>query len=150
MTRPASKRRSGSLGVKNITGASESGVLRPRVDDLVAGLGNPVGNERRLFLSGLLQAAESSRAPVLACSYTAICSASFRKEKRWRNAPAALTPPSSLVDRSSLFRDRGVALDTGILPDFSIDQALRDLKTRGELRGGQVARVMVIGPDSIH
>jgi hypothetical protein len=45
-----------------------------------------------------------------------------------------------------LFRDRGVSLDTGIFPNFSIEQALRDLKNRGVLREGQVARVAVIGP----
>ena len=38
------------------------------------------------------------------------------------------------------------SLDTSILPDFSLDQTLRDLKTRGVLREGQVARVAVIGP----
>jgi SAM-dependent methyltransferase len=50
------------------------------------------------------------------------------------------------LDRSSLFRDRGLSLDTGIIPDFSIEQTLRDLKQRGVLREGQVARVAVIGP----
>ena len=54
--------------------------------------------------------------------------------------------PSSLLDRSSLFRDRGLSLDTGIFPGFSIEQTLRDLKERGALREGQVARVAVIGP----
>ena len=53
---------------------------------------------------------------------------------------------SRALDRSSLFRDRGVSLDTGIIPDFSIEQTLRDLKKRGVLREGQVARVAVIGP----
>ena len=48
--------------------------------------------------------------------------------------------------RPGLFRDRGVSLDTGIFPNFSIDQALRDLKNRGVLHEGQVARVAVIGP----
>ena len=42
--------------------------------------------------------------------------------------------------------DRGVSLDTNIFLDFSIEQALRDLKNRGVLREGQVARVAVIGP----
>ncbi len=45
-----------------------------------------------------------------------------------------------------MFRDRGVSLDTGIFPDYSIEQTLRDLKKRGVLRDGQVAGVAVIGP----
>ena len=37
--------------------------------------------------------------------------------------------PASPLDRASLFADRGVSLDTSILPDFSIEQTLRDLKS---------------------
>jgi hypothetical protein len=50
------------------------------------------------------------------------------------------------LDRSSLFRDRGISLDTGLFPDFSVEQTLRDLEVRGVLREGQVSRVAVIGP----
>ena len=54
--------------------------------------------------------------------------------------------PGSLLDRGSVFRNRGVSLDTAILPNFLVEQALRDLKKRGLLREGQVARVAVVGP----
>jgi hypothetical protein len=36
--------------------------------------------------------------------------------------------------RPELFRDRGISPDTNIFPDFSIEQALRELKNRGLLR----------------
>jgi SAM-dependent methyltransferase len=45
-----------------------------------------------------------------------------------------------------VFRDRGVSLDASILPNFSIEQALRDLKSRGLLKDGGVVRAAVIGP----
>jgi SAM-dependent methyltransferase len=54
--------------------------------------------------------------------------------------------PAALLDRASLFQDRGVSLDTSIFASFSIEQALRDLKQRGLLSEGQVARAAVIGP----
>ncbi len=57
-----------------------------------------------------------------------------------------VTDPASRLDRASLFSDRGVSLDTSILPNFSIDQTLGDRKKRGVLREGQTARVAVIGP----
>jgi hypothetical protein len=61
--------------------------------------------------------------------------------------PDAVPDPAAIFNwRPGLFRDRGVSLDTGIFPNFSIEQALRDLKKRGVLREGQVARVAVIGP----
>jgi len=61
--------------------------------------------------------------------------------------PEAVPDPAAIFNwRPGLLRDRGVSLDTGIFPNFSIEQALRDLKKRGLLREGQVARVAVIGP----
>jgi hypothetical protein len=61
--------------------------------------------------------------------------------------PDAAPDPAAIFNwRPGLLRDRGVSLDTGIFPNFSIEQALRDLKNRGVLREGQVARVAVIGP----
>src|SRR6202042_543553 len=61
--------------------------------------------------------------------------------------PDAVPDPAAIFNwRPGLFRDRGVSLDTNIFPDFPIEQALRDLKNRGVLREGQVARVAVIGP----
>jgi len=61
--------------------------------------------------------------------------------------PDAVPDPEAIFNwRPGLLRDRGVSLDTGIFPNFSIEQALRDLKKRGVLREGQVARVAVIGP----
>jgi hypothetical protein len=43
------------IRVEDLSEASKNRTLRARVDDLVAGLGNPAGNERLVFLGGLLQ-----------------------------------------------------------------------------------------------
>ncbi len=134
------------IKVENLSEASKSGVLRTRVDDLVAGLGNPAGNERLVFLSSLLRSrAIDPGAPTGVFIYSNLQRV-LQERKALAERAADANPPASLLDRSSLFRDRGVSLDTGILPDFAIDQALRDLKTRGVLHEGQVARVAVIGP----
>ena len=134
------------IRVDSLTEASKSGLLRARVDDLVASLGNPAGNERLVFLSALLQSRGiDPGAPTGVFIYSNLQRV-LQERKALAERAAGANPPTSVLDRSSLFRDRGVSLDTGILPDFSIDQALRDLKTRGVLREGQVARVAVIGP----
>jgi SAM-dependent methyltransferase len=73
-------------------------------------------------------------------------SAAARSAASLDSAKGADAAPSTLVERSELFRDRGVSLDTGILANFSVDLALRTLKDRGVLKPGQVARVAVIGP----
>ena len=133
--------------VENITEASKTGALRARVDDLVAGLRSPGDNGRLVFLSGLLRskgidpAAPGEPGVFLYKNLERVL-----QERRTIAERAAEAKPTSLLDRASLFSDRGVSLDTSILPDFSIEQTLRDLKRRGVLREGQVTRVAVIGP----
>ncbi len=140
-----------------LTEASKAGVLRARVDDLVAGLRNPGDNERLIFLQRFLRSQGidpgTSGGPketgvFILQNLQRVIQERRTLAERAADAKADTKPddPSSLLDRSSLFRDRGVSLDTGIFPDFSIDQTLRDLKQRGVLREGQVARVAVIGP----
>ncbi len=146
-----------SMQGDGIAKASKSGVLRARVDDLVAGLRSPGDNERLIFLQQLLRGqgidAGASDGPqrtgmfILQNLQRVVQERKIIAERAAdANADAKPDDPSSLLDGSSLFRDRGVSLDTGIFPDFSIEQTLRDLKQRGVLREGQVARVAVIGP----
>jgi SAM-dependent methyltransferase len=135
------------IKVENITEASKSGALRARVDDLVEGLRHPGDNERLVFLSSLLRTkAIDPSVPGQTGVFLYNNLQRVLQERRSIAERAAEAKPASLLDRASLFSDRGVSLDTSILPDFSIEQTLRDLKQRGLLREGQVARVAVIGP----
>jgi hypothetical protein len=146
------------IKVENLTEASKAGILRARVDDLVAGLRSPGDNERLTFLNGLLRSQgidPSAPGPTGVFIYNnlgrviqEIGTLAKRAEeaKQLTKSDAAPDPSAIFNWRAGLFRDRGVSLDTGIFPNFSIEQALRDLKNRGVLREGQVARVAVIGP----
>lgn len=132
---------------EGITEASKSGALRARVDDLVAGLRNPGDNERLIFLQRLLRnQGIDPDDPKAAGVFILQNLQRVVQERRTLAERAAHAKPSSPLDRASLFRDRGVSLDTSILPNFSIEQTLRDLEARGILREGQVSRVAVIGP----
>jgi hypothetical protein len=150
------------IRMESLTEASKAGILKARVDDLVVGLRDPGDNERLEFLSALLRAkgmnpgttdgAHDTGVFVLTNLQRVVQEAQTfaqRAEKAAasmsRTDPAG-ADPSALLDRASLFADRGVSLDTSIFPNFSIEQTLRDLKQRGILREGQVARVGVIGP----
>jgi len=145
------------IRIEDLTEASKSGVLRARVDDLVAGLRNPGDSERLVFLRALLRKEGLEPETPEGAQKTGVFIYNNLKrvvEERRTIAERAdeatrLTQrddPAGLLDRASLFSDRGVSLDTSILPNFSIDQTLGDLKKRGVLREGQVARVAVIGP----
>jgi hypothetical protein len=137
------------IRIEDIAKASKSGALRMRVDDLVEGLSNPGGNERLGFLSALLRS--KGLDPEVPGETGVFIYSNLQRvlqEKRTLadRAREAQRLPASPLDRLSLFQNRGVSLDTGIFPDYSIEQTLRDLKQRGVLREGQVARVAVIGP----
>ena len=151
------------IRVESFTEASKSGLLRTRVDDLVAGLRNPGDNERLIFLNGLLRSQgidPGSPGETGVFIYTNLQRVLQEMEtlsKRAEEAKRLIKPDAGRPDaapdaaaifnwRPGLMRDRGVSLDTGIFPNFSIEQALRDLKNRGVLREGQLARVGVIGP----
>ena len=151
------------IKVEAFTEASKAGVLRARVDDLVAGLRSPGDNERLTFLNGLLRSqgvdpnSPGESGVFILKNVGRVLQEmeilSKRAEEAKRLVKPDVGPPDAVPDPAAIFnwrpgllRDRGVSLDTGIFPNFSIDQALRDLKNRGVLRPGQVARVAVIGP----
>ncbi|HEY4359771.1 MAG TPA: hypothetical protein VGN17_02325 [Bryobacteraceae bacterium] len=151
------------IKVENLTEASKAGILRARVDDLVAGLRNPGNNERLVFLSDLLRSirvnpnSPGETGVFIYKNLQRVIEEMGTLAKRAEEAKRLVQPdavqangapdPSAIFNwRPGLFRDRGVSLDTRIFPNFSIELALRDLKKRGVLREGQVARVAVIGP----
>jgi hypothetical protein len=144
-----------SMQGEGIREASKAGVLRARVDDLVAGITNPGDNERLVFLQHLLKSQGINLANPRQTGVFILQNLQrvVQERKTFADRAAADSKaagsgenPSVVLDRFSLFRDRGVSLDTSIIPDYSIDQTLRDLKERGVLREGQIARVAVIGP----
>ena len=151
------------IKVEGLTEASKAGTLRARVDDLVAGLRSPGDNERLTFLNGLLRSqgidpgGPGETGVFIYNNLQRVIQEMATLSKRAEEAkrlvepdvvqPDAVPDPAAIFNwRPGLLRDRGVSLDTGIFPNFSIEQALRDLKNRGVLREGQVARVAVIGP----
>jgi hypothetical protein len=149
------------IKVEALTEASKAGVLRARVDDLVAGLRSPGDNERLTFLNGLLRSqgidpsSPGETGVFIYNNLQRVLQEISTLAKRAEEAKGLIQPaqPNAVPDpaaifnwRPGLFVDRGVSLDTGIFPNFSIEQALRDLKKRSVLREGQVARVAVIGP----
>jgi SAM-dependent methyltransferase len=146
------------IRMEGITEAAKAGIVRARVDDLVAGLRSPGDNERLIFLGGLLRSMGVDPGAADGTQKTGVFIYDnlqrVLQERRTLAERAAEAEkglnrpddPTSRLDRASLFSDRGVSLDTSILPNFTIDQTLSDLKKRGVLREGQAVRVAVIGP----
>ncbi len=137
------------IRVEDLARATRDGTLRGRVEDLLEGLRSPGPNERLRELARLLRRngvdPEGSRTSADAGVFLYKNLERVLKERQALAQRASAAAGDGLA-RGSVFRDRGVSLDTGIFPNFSIEQTLRDLKQRGLLRAGQVRRAAVIGP----
>ena len=124
-----------------------SPVLKGRIDDFMAALASPAGNERVQLARQVIERNGMNPA-------TAQGTLRVRKYLEDRaavvgsavHASTLLDPNAPLVDQVTIFRDRGLSSDTSILIDFGIEKALEDLKSNGLLKPASVLRVAIVGP----
>src|SRR5262249_39114256 len=114
------------ISVEDIAEASRSGLLRGRLDDLIAGLGNS-GDERLSYLREvLLKQGVRLQEPGAAGKFILDNLSRVLREKvalAQRAESAKQDPtksPEAFSESANLFRDRGISLDTTILPNFGI------------------------------
>jgi hypothetical protein len=120
------------MNIDTLAEQTRAGILRARLDDLLRGLNSPGKNERLALVRRLVDAKKSDKP-----------TGTFILE----NLQRVLNERAAFAARSERqFRDRGVSLDTTILPNLAIEAALQQMKMRGLLRAGQVVRAAVIGP----
>lgn len=129
--------------------------LDRRLADLLGAIAAGRGGERVALVRALLET-EGIRLGVLkgregAAVWILENVARVRREQaalaaeleRTRRLPDAT---SRLAVRSTVFRERGIALDTSLRPAFAFEEALAGALARGLLRKGSVRRVAVVGP----
>lgn len=140
-----------------LTGATSAqrAILDARLRDLIAALQSPGADERRLFARSVLArkgfalgtAAARERVADHLLAEVARTSGEQATWAREIEAARRLNDTSAeFAARSRLFRDRGISLDTSLLPGFAIERALRELRARGLLAPGAVRDVAVLGP----
>ena len=130
-------------------------VVQARVTDLVQALRNPGNNERIIFLRSLLRSRgvdpgnsagyDQTRNFVLENLQRVVQEQNIIREQV-DQAGHESSQETALSERSRVFRDRGISLDTTILSSFGIDGALRDMTDRAILPKGSITRVAIIGP----
>jgi len=49
-------------------------------------------------------------------------------------------------DRSQMFQDRGISLDSNLWPDYDLDVQFRQMAAKGMLRPGSLRKVAIVGP----
>jgi hypothetical protein len=145
---------SGAAGDRDLVVQRAIELISGRLDDMTEALAAPGTDERRLFARAFLQrnglrfASVTDRRNVRDYLLAAIMRMASEQEQidQELGATSSSDPLTEFVRRSRLFRTRGLSLDTSLVPNYSVEQALAAMKARGLLRPGSVRRVAIVGP----
>lgn len=131
-------------------------ILKGRIDDLVKGLAAPANNERLLFARQLMVtqkgynpgsiAGRDQIKKYLVASLDRVLTEQVGYAKAVEAARLLGDSREEFYERSKLYRNRGLSLDTSLLPDFAVEEALKTMKARGLLKEGSVRQVAIVGP----
>ena len=145
---------SGAAGDQELVLRRTIELISARLDDLLKALAAPGTDERRLFARALLQrkglrfatAADREAArDYLRAAVVRVASEQDQIDQEL-GATSGGDPMTEFVQRSRLFRTRGLSLDTSLVANYSVEQALAAMKARGLLKPGAVRRVAIVGP----
>ncbi|MGH9969836.1 MAG: hypothetical protein ACREBG_18865 [Pyrinomonadaceae bacterium] len=131
-------------------------LVNARIRDLLERVERANGNERLLFVREVLVRQKGFRLATKEGGEGAkrYLQANLRRVLKENTGYARILEAARLqgnsseefAERSRLFRTRGLASDTSLLPNFAIEESLKVIKARGLLEPGAVRRVAVIGP----
>jgi len=130
-------------------------IVRRRIDEMADGIIAPGNNERLQFARQLVQrhgidpTARDGREQVrsyLRQLMTRVVGEVQRYAHDVQSARSLNDPVAEFIERSKLFRARGLSSDTSILPDFAVEETLEAMMANGTLRSGGVRHVAIVGP----
>ena len=133
---------------------AQARLVQRRLDDLLAGVGSPRGNERLQFARGVVErhganlstAAGKARARAYLESLHERVFREYTEQKQTLESLERLDAVTALAAYVTLFRDRGLSSDTSLYSSFAVEQALEAMKNQGVLAPLELARVAVMGP----
>ncbi len=130
-------------------------LIQSRVRDLVNGMAEPGNNERLLFARRVAERAgikfsdaeeKANVARYLYENYLRVLKEHDSYQQVLAAARSLGDPTEEFAERSKLYKDRGLSLDTSLPPNFALEAALSAMRDRGLLSAGAVRRVGIIGP----
>ena len=145
---------SGAAGDRELVLRRTIELISARIDDLLTALATPGNDERRLFARAFLErkglrfATATDRDAAREYLRAAVVRVANGQEQIDQELAATSggDAKTEFVRRSRLFRMRGLSLDTSLLANYSVEQALAAMKARGLLAPGGVRRVAIVGP----
>jgi len=130
-------------------------LVEKRVQDLVNGMSAPRNSERLIFArkaaerAGIEFADETERknaARYLYENYLRVLKEQSSFQQMLAAAHSLGDPTEEFAERSKLYKERGLSLDTSLPPDYALEEALKEMGARGLVKQGSVKRVGIIGP----
>lgn len=129
-------------------------VISRRTTDLIAALTSRHPDERSLFARQLLaregyKLDDARSRARLQKHFQDEIQRVLAERQQYAHREASFRPgdfADQMMVQSHLFQDRGLSLDTSILPSFALEQALETMKNQGLLPANSVRRVALIGP----
>ena len=122
---------------------------RARVLAFVAALAHPGSNERLQFAQDYLarRGIEQQRIEAfLAANLTRFSLEQRGYREKLKSAHQASDPNEELFVWSTLFDQRGLSVDTSLLPNYALEDTLRAMMRKGALAPGRIHNIAVIGP----
>ena len=120
-----------------------------RVRQLAAAVGAARRNERVEFVSAFLKRKKiTSEQREAFLSHNLARYVMEQREYQQKLEQAAKSDDKSeiLAARGTLYAQRGLSVDTSLLPNFAIEDTLRVLQAKGVLRAGSIKRIAIVGP----
>jgi SAM-dependent methyltransferase len=130
-------------------------IIAARIGDLVTVAAMPGGNDRLIFARKVLIGkginlrtlkGKADAAKFLATSLRRVMSENSGYARTIEAARLQGDATEEFAERSTLFRARGLSSDTSLLPNYAIEESLKEMKSRGLLEPSSVQRVAIIGP----
>ncbi len=132
-------------------GLEASPILQARVGDLLQGLAGPGENERLLFLRDLARLlgydpdTATGRARLRAYILARVARV-IDERQSFAQTLGQVGQQGDPTELFSLYRSRGLSLDTSLFPNFTIEQSLKEMQSRGLIEAGSVRHAAIIGP----
>lgn len=122
---------------------------RARVQALVAALRAPTTNERLLIVQDFLKhkGIGTDRArQFLTGNLERFAAEQLAYQRKLQQANSSRDIDQVLSARGTLYKARGLSVDTSLLTNYALEGTLRTLSETGALSEGRIRRVAVIGP----
>ncbi len=126
---------------------------RARIHALAAAVARPDDNNERVrfvreFLKRRLVTGPPGEGtePYLEGNLQRFVSEQRAYQEKLRVAGQSGDPAELLATRGTLFEDRGLSVNTSLLPNFALEDTLRALARKAALAAGSIRRIAVIGP----